>query len=55
MSITPKLLDILKEEDVKATFFIINHSDNLNYLIKRAHDEGHTIALHSYSHNYKQI
>lgn len=54
-SVTPKLLDILKEENIKATFFVINHSDDLNYLIKREYDEGHTIALHSYSHNYKQI
>ena len=54
-SITPKLLDILKEENVKATFFIINHSDNLNYLIKREYDEGHTVAIHSYTHNYGKI
>ena len=54
-SITPALLDILKEEGVKATFFVINHSDNLNYLIKREHDEGHKVALHSYTHNYGLI
>lgn len=54
-SITPKILDILKEEGVQATFFVINHSDSLNKYIKRAHDEGHTIALHSYTHNYKKI
>ncbi|MBQ7140550.1 MAG: polysaccharide deacetylase family protein [Bacilli bacterium] len=54
-SITPKVLDILKEEGVKATFFVINKSDSLNYLIKRAHDEGHTIALHSSTHNYAKI
>lgn len=54
-SITSKLLDILKEEDVKATFFIINHSDDLNYLIKREYDEGHAIGIHSYSHIYKTI
>ena len=54
-SITSKLLDILKEENVKATFFVINHSDDLNYLIKREYDEGHTVAIHSYTHNYNQI
>ncbi len=54
-SITHKLLDILKEEDVKATFFIINHNDDLNYLIKRQYDEGHAIGIHSYSHVYKVI
>lgn len=54
-NITPKILDILKEENVKATFFVINASDDLNYIIKRAYDEGHTIALHSYTHNYAKI
>lgn len=54
-SITPKLLDILKEENVKATFFVINHAKELDYLIKREAAEGHTVALHSYTHNYKKI
>lgn len=54
-SITPKILDVLKKKDVKATFFVINHSSSLDYLIKRAHDEGHTIGLHSYTHNYKTV
>ena len=54
-TITPKLLDILKEKDVKATFFVINHSSNLDYLIKRAYEEGHTVALHSMTHNYSKI
>lgn len=53
--ITPKILDILKEEGVKATFFIINHGSNLDYLIKREHNEGHTVALHSYTHKYGDI
>ena len=54
-TITSKLLDILKEKNVKATFFVINHSSNLDYLIKREYDEGHTVALHSYSHNYSNV
>ncbi len=54
-TVTAAMLDILKEENVKATFFVINHSDDLNYLIKREYDEGHTVALHSYTHNYGQI
>lgn len=54
-SITPKLLDILKEKDVKATFFVINHSSNLDYLIKREYEEGHTVGLHSMSHNYQTV
>lgn len=54
-TVTSDILDILKEENIKATFFVINHSDDLNYLIKREFDEGHTVALHSYTHNYGQI
>lgn len=54
-SSTPKVLDILKKKGVPATFFVINHDDSLDYLIKRAYDEGHTIALHSYTHNYGKI
>ena len=54
-SVTGKILDILKEEGIKATFFVINHSDSLNYLIKREYDEGHTVGLHSFTHNYGTI
>ena len=54
-TITPKILKILKEKKVPATFFVINHSNDLNYLIKQEYDEGHTVALHSYTHNYKTI
>ncbi len=52
---TSKILDILKEENVKATFFVINTYDKYDKVIKRAFDEGHTIGLHSYSHKYKEI
>lgn len=54
-TITGSILDILKQEGVSATFFVINHDDNLNNLIKREYEEGHTVALHSYSHNYANI
>lgn len=54
-TVTGAMLDILKEENVPATFFVINHSDDLNYLIKREFDEGHTVALHSFTHDYGQI
>ncbi len=54
-SITPEVLTILKEEGVKATFFVIHHSEELDYLIKREVQEGHTVALHSYSHNYASV
>lgn len=54
-NVTSKILDILKKKNVKATFFVINHSDDLNDLIKREYNEGHTVALHSYSHRYDII
>ena len=49
---TPKILDILKEEDVKATFFVIGkYVDRHPEIVKRAYEEGHYIANHGYSHN----
>lgn len=49
--ITEKILDILKEYDVKATFFNLGSYVKKNpELTKRAYDEGHTVASHSYTH-----
>lgn len=54
--VTPKILDILKEEDVKATFFIVGTAaENRKYLLEREISEGHTVAVHSYTHEYSQI
>ena len=51
---TPKILDILKEEDVKATFFVIGkYVDRHPEIVKRAYEEGHYIANHGYDHNNK--
>ena len=47
---TDVILDILKEEGIKATFFVTNNGPD--ELIKRIYDEGHTLALHTASHNY---
>lgn len=54
-NVTPRLLDILKENDVKATFFILNYSQEKVPLLKRMINEGHTIAVHGYSHKYSEI
>ena len=49
--VTDKILDILKEYDVKATFFTLgSYVKKEPELTKRAYDEGHTIASHSYTH-----
>ena len=55
-SITPLILDVLKQENVKATFFVLgNNVENNPDLIKREFDEGHYIANHGYSHKYSKI
>ena len=54
-NITPKVLDILKKENIKATFFVINYSDSNEHLLKRIVEEGHTIGIHGYSHEYSKI
>jgi peptidoglycan/xylan/chitin deacetylase (PgdA/CDA1 family) len=54
--VTPKILDILDEENVKATFFIIGKSaERRKYLIEREFNSGHTVAVHSYTHEYNKI
>ena len=50
---TNVILDILKEENVKATFFVTNNGPDS--LIKRESDEGHTVALHTSTHNYAVV
>ncbi|MEG0368039.1 MAG: polysaccharide deacetylase [Coprobacillus sp.] len=52
---TAKVLDILKNYNVKATFFVTGNGQSYKHLIKRAHDEGHTIGLHTYSHKYNLV
>lgn len=52
---TPKVLEILKEENIKATFFVIGTSPSFNEYVKREYNEGHTIALHSNTHNYSTV
>ncbi len=52
---TPKILDILKEKGVHATFFIINYNENTEALVKREIEEGHGIGIHGYSHDYSVI
>lgn len=53
---TKKILDVLKKENVKATFFVTGKEDEFaKKLYKRIVKEGHTLGMHSYSHIYDSI
>ncbi|MGG0409240.1 polysaccharide deacetylase family protein [Peribacillus simplex] len=48
---TIKLLDLLKEYGIKATFFVVGSKVKRNpEIIKRMHEEGHTIGIHHFHH-----
>jgi peptidoglycan-N-acetylglucosamine deacetylase len=48
---TPKILDILKAANVKATFFIVGvNAERYPALVRRIVDEGHEIGNHTYYH-----
>lgn len=48
---TPGILDVLKEEDVPATFFVTGHYVSSEpELVKRMVAEGHIVGNHSHSH-----
>lgn len=50
-STTTKLLDGLKERNIKATFFLMGKSIEGNEdIIKRMYDEGHLIGNHTFNH-----
>lgn len=50
---TPAVLDALKHECVRATFFVVGRMvQNYPELLQRVADDGHTIASHSWSHAY---
>lgn len=52
---TPKILKILKKNNIKATFFELKPAKKDFDLTKRILDEGHTLALHGYQHKYDKI
>ena len=55
LEITSQILDILEEKNVKATFFVLNYSEEKLNIINREINDGHTVALHGYSHEYSEI
>lgn len=53
---TDSILDVLGEYNVRATFFCLaKEGDENTARYKRIVKEGHTLAMHSYSHNYQTI
>lgn len=52
---TPKVLEILEKYNVPASFFVTGENPEYYPYIKIAHEKGHTIGMHTYSHNYKYI
>ena len=50
---TPALLDLLKELNVKATFYLVGfRADQYPHIVKRLTEEGHEVGTHSYSHKH---
>ena len=53
---TEDILEILREYDVKATFFVCgNKAEKYTPLYKEIVDEGHSIGMHSYTHVYSEV
>ncbi|MFU0828063.1 MAG: Peptidoglycan/xylan/chitin deacetylase, PgdA/CDA1 family [Lachnoclostridium sp.] len=53
---TEEILQVLSDYGVKATFFVIGHTDeHSKKMYNEIIDQGHTLGMHSYSHNYKKI
>lgn len=55
-SVTIPILDILKQNNVKATFFVLgSNAERYPEIVKRAYQEGHYIANHGFTHVYSNI
>lgn len=53
---TARVLDILKARNIKATFFLVGENvEKHPEMAKRIANEGHTIGIHCYSHDYKAL
>lgn len=55
-NVTPLILDILDEYNIKATFFVLGAlCDKNSNILKDIDSRGNSIGIHSYSHNYKKL
>lgn len=55
LNITPQVLDILADNNVKATFFILGYGSEKKDLVLREFTDGHTIGYHGTSHQYSYV
>ncbi|WP_025697101.1 polysaccharide deacetylase family protein, partial [Paenibacillus forsythiae] len=55
-AVTPKVLEILRREGVKATFFVLGDQAKVHpVLINAIREQGNAIGNHTYNHNYKDL
>lgn len=53
---TPAVLDILQQNGIKATFFVVgNQIEKYPEILRRIYQEGHAIGNHSYNHVYREL
>lgn len=53
---TSRVLEVLKERNIKATFFLVGENVEKNpEMAKRIVQEGHTVGIHCYNHDYEKI
>ncbi len=52
---TQAVLDILDKYDCKATFFVVGIDPAYYPMIREAYNRGHTIGMHTYSHQYSDV
>lgn len=58
-TVTPQILDILKKNNIKATFFVlgsvVEESDGAKEVLKQMVKDGHAIGNHGYCHDYSKL
>lgn len=52
---TEELLDVLDEYNAKVTFFVTNGEEEYHEMIGEAYERGHTVGVHSFSHDVSEI
>ena len=53
--LTQRILGILEDYQIKATFFVTGINPQYAQYIRAAYEEGHVIGMHTYSHDYAEI